>query len=84
VLWERWTGSDDNESEFSGTHGLVLGADGVVKVMPKLIRQGHLSRGDDVVSLGARALFVSGSAATKKLSLHLIGADLALETVEIP
>lgn len=84
VLWERWTGSEDNDSEFSGTHGLVLGADGVVKVMPKLIRQGHLSRGDDVVSLGARALFVSGSAATKKLSLHLIGADLALETVEIP
>ncbi len=83
VVWERWTGSDD-ESQFGGTHGLVLGADGVVKVTPKQIAQRHLLRGDDMVSVGARALFVSGSAATKKLSLNFIGADLALETVEIP
>jgi hypothetical protein len=84
VLWERWTGTSDQQSQFDGLHGLVLGADGLVKVAPKLLGQQHLSRGDDVVPLGARAAFVSGSAASKKLSLNLIGADLALETIEIP
>lgn len=84
VVWERWTGTDDGDSQFGGTHGLVLGADGTVKVTPKEIAQRHLLRGDDVVTVGTRALFVSGSAATKKLSLNFIGADLALETVEIP
>lgn len=84
VLWERWTGTSDRQSQFDGLHGLVLGADGVVKVPPQRLGQPHLLRGDDLVSLGARALFVSGSAASKKLSLNLIGADLALETVEIP
>jgi len=85
VLWERWTGTEDRESEFGGTQGLLLGADGVVKVMAKqLSTTRHLPRGDDLVSLGSRALFVSGSATSKKLTLNLIGEDLALEAVEIP
>lgn len=84
VLWERWTGTEDRESEYGGTHALVLGADGAVKVTPKQLSMRHLPRGDDMVSLGARALFVSGSASTKKLTLNLIGADLSLEAVEIP
>lgn len=84
VLWERWTGTGDRESAFGGTHALVVGADGLVKVPSKALSQRHLPRGDDLVSLGTRALFVSGSASTKTLTLNLIGADLALEVVEIP
>jgi hypothetical protein len=84
VVWERWTGAGEGNSQFSGTHGLLLGADGNVVATPKLIAERHLSRGDDMVTVGARALFVSGSAASKKLTLNFIGADLTLETVEIP
>jgi hypothetical protein len=84
VLWERWTGSSDQDAEFSGTQGLVLGADGTVKTMPKLVTARHLLRSDDLVSLGAHALLVTGDAAAKKLALNLIGADLAVQVVEIP
>jgi hypothetical protein len=84
VLWERWTGTEDRESEFVGSHALLLGADGTVKLTPKQLSMRHLPRGDDMVSLGSRALFVSGSAASKTLTLNLIGADLTLESVEIP
>ena len=84
VVWERWTGSDDRESDFGGTHGLLVGADGVVKLPSKMLSQRHLPRGDDLVSLGSRALYVSGSASSKRLTLNLIGADLNLEVVEIP
>lgn len=84
VLWERWTGTADRQSMFGGTQGLVLGNDGMVKVMPKQIGTRHLLRGDDVVSLGAQALFVSGDGTNKKLTLNLIGADLTLTAVDLP
>jgi hypothetical protein len=84
VLWEQWTGTDDRASTFAGTQALLLGTDGVVKVMPKQVTLRHLSRSDDLVSLGAQAVFVSGDGASKKLSLNLVGADLALTTVDLP
>ncbi|MDF3066077.1 MAG: hypothetical protein K0R38_1678 [Polyangiaceae bacterium] len=84
VLWERWTGTGDREATFGGLHGLVVGADGTVQVMAKHLSDQHLSRGDDVVGLGANALFVSGDGAAKKLTLNLIGADLSLTSVDLP
>jgi hypothetical protein len=84
VLWERWTGTGDRQSMFGGTQGLVLGTDGVVKVMPKQVSLHHLLRGDDLVSLGAQALFVSGQSAGKKLTLNLLGADLTVTAVDLP
>lgn len=84
VLWERWTGTADRQSMFGGTQGLVLGNDGMVKVMPKQLGTRHLLRGDDLVSLGAQALFVSGDGTNKKLTLNLIGADLTLTAVDLP
>ncbi len=84
VLWERWTGTTDRESTFAGTQALVLGNDGVVKVMPKQVTQQHLLRSDDLISLGAQAAFVSGDGAAKQLTLNLIGADLTLTLVALP
>jgi len=84
VLWERWTGTADRQSMFAGTQGLVLGTDGVVKVMPKPVSERHLLRGDDLVSLGAQAAFVSGQGASKKLTLNLVGSDLAVTAVDLP
>jgi hypothetical protein len=84
VLWEQWTGTGDRASTFAGTQALLLGTDGVVKVMPKQITQRHLSRGDDLVALGAQALFVSGDGTSKKLTLNLVGADLAVTSVDLP
>ena len=84
VLWERWNGNDGQSSEFAGTQGLVLGADGVIDVAAKTVSERHLSRGDDVITVGNRALFVSGDAAEKKLVLNFVAADLSVETVELP
>jgi hypothetical protein len=84
VLWERWTGTADRQSTFGGTQGLLLGGDGIVKVMPKPLTMLHLSRGDDLVTLGAQSLFVSGDGTAKKLTLNLIGADLTLNAVDLP
>jgi hypothetical protein len=84
VLWERWTGTGDRASLFGGTQALVLGTDGTVKVMPKKVSDHHLLRGDDLVSLGAQAVFVTGDGTAKKLTLNLLGADLTLTAVELP
>lgn len=84
VLWERWTGTGDRQATFGGIHGLVLGGDGSVKVMPKALGQHHLSRADDVVGLGGQALFVSGDGTAKKLVLNLVSADLVTTSVELP
>jgi hypothetical protein len=83
VLWERWTGTD-KQSTFAGTQALLLGADGMVKALPKQLSTHHLSRADDVVTLGAQALYVSGDGAAKKLTLNLITADLTLTSVDLP
>jgi len=84
VLWERWTGTTDRQNTFVGTQGLVLAADGSVKVMPKQLGTHHLSRSDDAVTLGGQALFVSGTGASKKLTLNLVSADLTLTSVDLP
>ena len=83
VLWERWTGNGD-DNQFSGTHGLVLGGDGMVKVPAKQVTMQHLLRSDDVVSLGTSALLVTGDGTAKKLTLNLVGADLTAQAFEIP
>lgn len=83
VLWERWTGTE-KQATFGGMQGLVLGADGMVKQAAKQLSQHHLSRADDVVGLGAQALYVTGDGAAKKLTLNLIGADLAVTSVDLP
>jgi hypothetical protein len=69
---------------FGGTQGLVLGNDGAVKVMAKQVSEHHLLRGDDLVSLGAQAVFVSGQSASKKLTLNLLAADLTVAVVDLP
>jgi hypothetical protein len=84
VLWERWTGTADRQSAFGGTQGLVLGNDGAVKVMAKQVSEHHLLRGDDLVPLGAQAVFVSGQGASKKLTLNLLAADLTVTVVDLP
>jgi hypothetical protein len=84
VLWERWTGTGDRQSTFVGVQGLILGADGAIKQAPQQLGTHHLSRGDDVVALGNRALFVSGAGATKKLTLNLVSADLTLTAIDLP
>jgi hypothetical protein len=84
VLWERWNGADGDSSEFAGTQGLVIGADGVVTAAAKAVSERHLSRGDDVITVGNRALFVTGDAASKKLVLNFVSGDLSVEAVELP
>lgn len=84
VLWERWTGTGDRMATFAGTQGLLLGGDGAVKVMAKQLTTHHLLRGDDVVTLGSQALFVSGDGTAKKLTLNLVGADLTLTSLDLP
>jgi hypothetical protein len=83
VLWERWTGTDD-DNEFTGTYGLLLGGDGMVKLAAKQVTMQHLLRSDDVVTLGTSALLVTGDGTAKKLTLNLVGADLAVQAFEIP
>lgn len=84
VLWERWDGKDDESATFAGTHGLLLRADGMVEVAAKKVSDRHLSRGDDVIAVGDRALFVTGNAAQKKLVLNFVAQDLSVEAVELP
>lgn len=82
VLWEEWTVSG-NRSTFEGTFALRLDTAGTVTTGPlQLSGFGHISRGDDAVTLGGRALYVGGSSAG--LELNFIAPDLTAETVVVP
>ncbi len=64
--------------------GLVLDGDGVVDVAETTVSQHHLSRGDDLITVGDRALFVTGDASAKKLVLNFVSADLTVEAIDLP
>ena len=82
ALWEEWSMSG-MMSRFEGVYALSLGADGEVADGPEQLPGAqHISRGDDAISVGGRALYVSGSA--EGLVLHFVASDLSLEQLTIP
>lgn len=82
ALWEEWSMSG-MMSRFEGVYALSLGADGEVIDGPEQLPGAqHISRGDDAISVGGRALYVSGSA--EGLVLHFVASDLSLEQLTIP
>jgi hypothetical protein len=79
VLFERWT-SDGNT--FDGTFGLRIDSAGTVQQGPSEIPgEHHISRGDDIVTLGGRAVYVTGGDGA--LYLNLVGADLSATRVTL-
>lgn len=82
ALWEEWTMSG-MMSRFEGVYALSLGADGEVIEGPEALPGAkHISRGDDAISVGGRALYVSGSA--EGLVLNFVAPDLSFEQLTIP
>jgi hypothetical protein len=82
ALWEEWSVSG-NRSTFEGTFALRLDAKGAVLSGPSaLAEKHHISRGDDVVTLGGRALYVGGS--QDGLELNFVAADLSYERIVVP
>ncbi|OQX68099.1 MAG: hypothetical protein B6A08_11870 [Sorangiineae bacterium NIC37A_2] len=70
-------------SRFEGVYALSLGADGEVIEGPEALPGAkHISRGDDAISVGGRALYVSGSA--EGLVLNFVAPDLSFEQLTIP
>ena len=84
VLWERWNGNDGNSSEYDGTYALVMNGAGTVTGAATKVGDHHISRGDDAVAVGGRALFVTGNAPGKQLLLNFVASDLTTETVTLP
>lgn len=82
VLWERWLASGTDDT-FDGTWAMVIDATGSVVAVATRVSDDHLSRGDDAVALGSRAVFVTGDEESRSLVLHLIGADLTTQRVEL-
>ncbi|MCU0661384.1 MAG: carbohydrate-binding protein [Myxococcota bacterium] len=75
VLWEEWT-----VSGFNGVFGMVIDDKGAALVASKLItKEHHLERGDDAFVLSGKAGWMTGTASTKKLQLHLVNASLGYE-----
>jgi hypothetical protein len=83
VLWERWTGTDNDEA-FEGTYAMVIDAAGTTVAPAMRVSDHHISRGDDAVVLGNRALFVTGSGSPASLALNFVAADLTTEVVTLP
>lgn len=79
ALWEKWTLQAP-----VATWAMVIDEWGRVLEPAREIGRARLYRGDDAVSLGDRAAWVVGRAEPPALILHTVGADLQLETFELP
>ena len=72
VLWEEWSNNGRNSDTFIGVYGMVIDDKGNVLKAAKLITdEHHLHRGDDAFFLDNRAAWMTGSAAERKLYIHL-------------
>jgi hypothetical protein len=84
VLWEEWVYTDGYQDIFNGVYGMVIDAQGnTLRAARLLTRDHHLHRGDDAFLLNGRAGWMTGSAAEKKLSLHLVDASLNYQLVPV-
>ena len=82
LLWEEWTVSGASD-QYQGTFAMTVDAQGQMIAGPSEVPgDHHLSRGDDAVRLGARAVYVTGSA--EGLHLNLVAADLTSERITLP
>jgi len=82
LLWEEWTVSG-NQDTYVGTFAMTVNEAGQISAGPTEVTGAHhLSRGDDAVKLGTRAVHVTGSA--EGLHLNLVAADLTSERLTLP
>lgn len=81
LLWEEWTtGGND---QYQGTFAMTIDASAQILAGPSEVPgQHHISRGDDAVRLGNRAVYVTGS--TAGLHLNLVAADLTSARITLP
>lgn len=80
VLYERWTGGGE---DFDGTFALRIDASGVVLAGPTEVPgEHHINRGDDIATLGGKAVYVTGGDGA--LHLNLVGSDLVAQRVSLP
>lgn len=81
LLWEEWTTTSNDT--YAGTFAMTIDQAGQVLAGPSEVAGGHhISRGDDAVRLGTRAVYVTGSAAG--LHLNLVAADLTATRITLP
>lgn len=82
AFWEEWS-VDGGRQTFEGVSALRLSSRGEVLEGPVLLPGArHISRGDDAVAWGGRAVYLGGS--TAGLELNFIAADLSSERVVLP
>ncbi len=79
VLFERY----ENKNDFAGTFALTIDVGGAIQAGPTEVPGAHhISRGDDIATLGGRAVYVTGGDGA--LYLNFVDAALAAERVALP
>ncbi len=82
VLWERWEPGQRRE-QFVGTYGLEIDADAQVLTAAKQVSDHHIPRGDDLLSLGDRAVWVYGDEEQGSLELQFVGPGLQVQAFSL-
>ncbi|MGE5602174.1 MAG: hypothetical protein ACM30E_03935 [Nitrososphaerales archaeon] len=84
VLWEQWRTVTADQDQFEGVYALLIDALGNARRPITLVTaQHHLPRGDDAFVLDGRAGWVTGSAASRSLLIHLVDAELRYQAVTL-
>ncbi|MGB9751046.1 hypothetical protein [Roseiflexus castenholzii] len=83
VLWEEWRNVNQETDVFNGVYGMLIDAQGSILIPAKLLTTSHLPRGDDAVFFQNGAAWVTGDAARRNLSIHLVDATLQYRVVTI-
>lgn len=82
VLWERWEPGQRRE-QFVGTFGLEIDAGLQVLTPTTRLSEGHIPRGDDLLSLGDRAVWAYGDEEQGTLELEFVGPGLQVQTLSL-
>ncbi len=83
VLWERWEAGERRE-QFTGTYGLEIDAEAQVLTPAIQLSESHIPRGDDLLSLGDRVVWVYGDEEQQSLVLEFAASGLEAQELRLP
>jgi hypothetical protein len=82
VLWEEWRYTGSYWDTYTGVYAMLINAQGdILRPAVRLSTTEHLPRGDDAFTLDGKAGWISGDAAARTLTLHLVDANLDYSVV---
>lgn len=83
ILWEQWKGAPGGSQKYLGTYAMLINSNGDILKESKKVSNNHISRGDDIIVLKNKAVYITGNRSERNLILNSIDENLKYNAIII-